>query len=240
MQEEETSILGGRVRVLQPDKGLRVTTDTVLLAAAAKVGLGDTVMDMGCGTGGAGLALLARVSDINLIGIDIQDELITLAQKNAALNDWSDQCRFECRDVTKQPHRDLDHIICNPPYMREKTWSKGVDEARNKALGFDQGTMLKNWIDAIYGALKPMGGMTLIHKAETLDELLIAMHERFGAIEVIPLASKAEEPAKRIIIRAIKGRKTPLTIHPTIILHKSDGDYTESLKDILMNVASLS
>lgn len=239
MSEEETTILGGRVTLIQPTTGLRVTTDTVLLAAAAQLDAGDYVMDMGCGTGAAGLALKWRCRDIRLIGIDIQSSLITLAQKNAALNGWGDACSFECGDIRNQPHRTLDHIICNPPYMDDGAWRKGADAGRNTALGFDGEGDLQEWIAAIHTALKPGGALTIIHKAAALHNLLHHMHGHFGAIEIIPITPKIGENAKRIIIRAKKGRKTPLSLRPHVILHHNSGEYTAPIHAVLNDGCAL-
>ena len=55
----------------------------------------------------------------------------------------------------------------------------------------------------------------------------------FGAIEIIPLWSRAGIEAKRVIIRAIKDRKTPARIHAGLVLHELDGSYTEAADAVL-------
>ena len=45
----EDSLLGGRVRLIQPRRGHRVGTDAVLLAASADARAEETVYDLGAG-----------------------------------------------------------------------------------------------------------------------------------------------------------------------------------------------
>ena len=54
------AFLGGRVRIWQPKSGFRSGIDAVLLAAAVPARTGETVLELGCGTGAA-LACLAAI-----------------------------------------------------------------------------------------------------------------------------------------------------------------------------------
>lgn len=72
----DTTLLRGKVRLLQPRTGFHASTDTVLLAAAATalVKDGDTVLDAGCGVGSAGLCVTLKNKNISLFGIDIFED----------------------------------------------------------------------------------------------------------------------------------------------------------------------
>ncbi|MGB8843911.1 MAG: N-6 DNA methylase, partial [Aliidongia sp.] len=57
----EDRLLGGRVVLRQPVQGFRAAIDPVLLAAAVSAEPGETVLELGTGTGAAALCLARRV-----------------------------------------------------------------------------------------------------------------------------------------------------------------------------------
>jgi len=50
---------------------------------------------------------------------------------------------------------------------------------------------------------------------------------------VFPLWPKRGVAAKRVIVRARKGIRTPLALSPGLVLHEEDGTYTEQADAIL-------
>src|SRR5271169_1735229 len=79
-------LLGGRVRFSQPATGYRVAIDPILLAASIVANPDDRILDAGCGTGAAALCLAARIPNCRIVGVELNDELVTLAQANIAAN----------------------------------------------------------------------------------------------------------------------------------------------------------
>jgi len=87
--------------------------------------------------------------------------------------------------------------------------------------------------------MKPGGSLSVIHRADQTDKIIQAMGKRFGAIEIIPLWPKIGVDAKRVIIRAIKDRKTPSMIRSGLVLHENDGGYTKGADLILKSAMPL-
>ena len=81
----EDSLLGGRVRLRQPQVGLRAGHDAVLLAAAVPARPGERVLELGCGSGAAFLCLAARVPDLDIVAVEREPALAALARDNAEL-----------------------------------------------------------------------------------------------------------------------------------------------------------
>lgn len=209
--------------------------DTVTVAAAVRAGRGDTILDMGCGTGGTGLCVLKRFADhdLHLTGVDIQDSLISLARENAKANGHENRCRFIAGDIADKglfPNDHFDHIVCNPPYYRDGVRNQSPDQSRETAFGR---TEIKTWIDAAHCWLKHKGSLTLIHRADALDKILQAAGQRFGGCEIWPLHSKGDIPAIRVIIRLLKNRRAPLVLHPPVILFGPDGQESAVSKRVL-------
>lgn len=232
----EIFVLDKKVRLLQPADGFRTSLDSVMLAAACPAGAGERVLDMGCGVGGVSFCLLQRVPECHITGIDIQNLCIELANQNKSLNNNTERCGFICGDVcgydVENPAARFDHVICNPPYLEAGAHTQSPHEGKAVALGHEDAS-LQDWLDAGFRNLKSGGTFTIIHRADMTDKIIMGLGKRFGAIEIIPLWPRAGEAAKRVIIRAIKDRKTPATLYPGLVLHEADGNYTSATENIL-------
>ena len=232
----EIYVLNKKVRLLQPADGFRTSLDSVMLAAACPAKDGDRVLDLGCGVGGASFCLLHRVPECHVTGIDIQGLCIELANKNKLLNNNTIRCGFICGDVcgynVENPAERFDHVICNPPYMEAGAHTQSPFEGKAVALGHEEAS-LQDWLDAGFRNLKSGGTFTIIHRADMTDKIILGLGKRFGAVEIIPLWPRQGEAAKRVIVRAIKDRKTPATLHAGLILHEVDGSYTKATENIL-------
>ncbi len=86
--EEETldEILDGHLRVFQKKKGYRFSLDSILLAHFVSLKPRTCAIDLGCGSGIILLILAKRFPCVNYTGLEIQENLATLAQKNTQLN----------------------------------------------------------------------------------------------------------------------------------------------------------
>lgn len=238
---QEIYVLNKKLRLRHSAQGFKTSMDTVFLAAACNVKAGQRLLDMGCGVGGAGLCVLSRVSDIALTGVEVQEEHAALARHNAQTNGFGDACDFihsDIRDYKKEKY--FDHAICNPPFLEAGKHLRSPSVEKATAMGHEkEGLSLQNWIDAAYHNLKSKGSLTFIYPVKAMDTLICGLENRFGAIEVFPLWSKQGEGAKRVIIRAVKDRKSNTTLHSGLVLHEENGEYTQAANKILRDNAAL-
>jgi tRNA1(Val) A37 N6-methylase TrmN6 len=70
--------------------------------------------------------------------------------------------------------------------------------------------------------LRPGGRFALIHRADALKKCLDVLEGRFGALEILPLHPRANQPAHRVILRGIKGSRAALSLLPPFIIHEGD------------------
>ncbi len=224
MKAEHTTLLDGRVILHQTQDGLRASMDSVLLASVVSAKSKDGILDMGCGTGAVGLCVNERLRDLGLsiTGIDIQEQMIDVATYNASENNIQNRAKYICGDVGDKALFEaeaFDHIVMNPPYYKDGERQKSPDTVRETAYSGD----LDIWMASALYWVKQGGCVSLIHRADALNDILYLAQKKFGAIEVWPIHSKTKDPAIRVIVKMRRNRKTPLTLHPPIILFNDDG-----------------
>jgi tRNA1(Val) A37 N6-methylase TrmN6 len=233
----EDSLLGGRVRLLQPSRGYRVAVDAVLLAAAIEATAGQRVLDLGAGVGAVGLCLAARISECTIMGIEVQPALARLAERNAALNGNSERVRTIIHDLADPLPRDLglfDHVATNPPYLSAAVADPSPDPSKALAT-VESSADLARWLAVATGAAKSAGTVLIIQRSDRLEEIVTHL-VRLGWGDV---AFKRLPPAARVLIRARRADTLQRIESPPLMLHRPEGGYTDAAEAVLRHAAPL-
>ncbi len=232
----QDSIYQGRLTLEQPAKSYRFGSDAMVLAAAAHAQPGQTILEMGCGVGAVMLAAQLRLPEVQFVGIERETVYEQLAQKNIRHNNAHDYVSVVHGDVTdKELFKQLgsfDHVLANPPYYDTERHSPAGDDLRRVAHRHEPED-LAAWLHAANRFLKPKGSITIIHSVEKLDDIIQGLKKFCGAIRIFPIWPQQTQSCKRIIVHALKGSKTPLSIMPGLIVHEKDGRLTERADQII-------
>jgi tRNA1(Val) A37 N6-methylase TrmN6 len=235
MADRTDAFLGARLDLHQPACGHRAGTDAILLAAAVPAAATGLAIDAGAGTGAAGLAATLGVPRLRMALLEREAELAALARKNVEANRL-DHCAFVAQadllsrnscDAAGLEREAADLVLTNPPYLSADAVRASPDAARASAHIIGAGGVAA-WIIACLALLKPGGTFLIVHRADALTEILEALSPKAGAIVVLPIHSRADRRATRILLRALKGRRTPLVLAPPLVLHNFDGTFTAS------------
>jgi len=244
----EDALLGGRIRIRQPARGYRVNVDTLLLAATlpdARIrSNGARVVEPCCGVAAALLAVAAghkRGGDVEFVGIELDPFFAQLARENVELNGQAHRARIVEADAL-DPAADFgvfDHVFFNPPYDEP---GEGRPPAEEKRGAFIADRPIGDWIKVWSNRMTAHSNLTLIHRAHRLGEILAALEGRLGGVEVFPIRPNARAKARRVIVRAWKGSRAPLTLFAGLDLHPSDDakdKYTAEAEAILRGEAHI-
>ena len=226
------SLLDGRVQVAQPADGYRVAVDAVLLAAAIDAAAGASVLDLGCGVGSVCLCLAWRRPDLGITGLDREPVFAACARGNVERNGFIDRLSILEQDLRAPLPRKFDHVAMNPPYLKAGTATVSAHPLKAAATAESE-AKLADWIAAARDALKPGGVLTLIHRADRLDDVLSSVSRSFGGIAIRPIHPKQGRAANRIILRAQLGSGEPMAILPGLVLHQESGAFSDAADSIL-------
>ena len=219
----ENALLGGRVRLRQPAKGYRAGMDAALLAAAVDAQSGQRVIEAGCGAGAVLMQLAARRPGIRLVGLERDPVMAGLARENADLN--GAEAEIVEGDVAAG-FRALglaafDHAVSNPPFFDDPGELRAPWPGKRGAWMADDG--LAAWTRFLLKSVREGGTITVVHRADRLGDLLKLLGETAGSFAVRPVHAFADEPAKRVLVRAVKTGKAPLRLLPPLVLHERGG-----------------
>ena len=146
--------------------------DSFLLANALEIRSGDSVLDIGTGSGI--IALTAAKKASNVLGVDLNPRAVKLAERNAVLNGLGNVV-FKESDLFSSVSGRFDVIAFNPPYLPvsedgllERSWSGGV-------VGID---ILLRFISQVRGFLREDGRVYMVASSlNPLDEIRDALSQ---------------------------------------------------------------
>jgi tRNA1(Val) A37 N6-methylase TrmN6 len=238
----EDRVLDGRVRLRQSARGYRAGLDAALLAAACDARDGARVVEAGCGPGGALLAAALRRPQVSFTGVERDVGALELARENIALNGLEGRVEVVEGDVALRFSGlglpPFDAAMANPPFFDDPDALRGPAPERRAAWMADDG--LEAWIGFLSKAVREGGSITLIHRADRLGDILAMLSAKAGSMQVRPVHPFADEPAKRVLVRAVKTGKAPLKLLPALVLHDREGaKHRPEVEAILRGEASL-
>ena len=223
----DDTVLDGRLRLRQPRQGHRAGHDAILLAAATGAKPGEHAVDLGAGVGAAGLALASRVEGLRVTLVDIDPALVKLASHNAEKNSLAERVISIALDIGAPARAfanagltpgSAHRVLMNPPFNDAARQNTSPD-ARRRLAHVAAPDVLAVWARAAARLLRARGVLTLIWRADGLADVLQALGGGFGGVAVMPVHPKPGAPAIRILVRAVKGSRAPLALHPGLVLN---------------------
>lgn len=244
----DDQFLQTRVKLRQFAKGHRAGSDAVFLAATIPPHCDGLVMDAGASSGAVGLMAAWRAPQCHVRLIEIDAEECTLAEFNIESNAMQSRVHvqqgdmfasYADRDACGLCKGDADLVLSNPPYLDEGQARLSPDTDRQRAHMMPEGG-LEKWVLACLHMLKPNGVLTMIHRADQLDDILHLMQGRFGDIAILPIHPREDEAATRILISGKRNSRAPLRILPGLVMHRHEGGFTSRAASIHSGEAGLS
>ena len=223
-------------QIIQDPKRFCFGIDAVLLTGFARVKDGDTVLDLGTGTGIIPILLEAKTGASHLTGLEIQPESADMAKRSVCYNELEKKIDIVEGDLKNASEifgrGSFDVMTCNPPYMIGAHGLTGGNESKTIA----RHEVLCTFEDVAREAaavLKPGGMFYLVHRPFRLVELLGTMTKyRLEPKRMKFVHPFVDKEPNMVLIEAKKGARSRVEIEPPLIVYKSPGVYTDEIYDI--------
>lgn len=207
------TLLNGRLQFT--DASPRPPEDALWLAASVpNLPPHTPVLDAACGPGTVGLALLARMPTLHVIGVDINPTLTACAEANAKLNRLT-YTALTADILTTPLSTQFPCIVCNPPFYTAETHTPAQTPAKQTAHHLPTGH-LTLWLTALMQALTPTGTLFLILHSACEPELLAHAQAHHHTLTLTPVQTSAKRPPKRILATLQHASTYHLTQHPVL------------------------
>lgn len=233
------AFLGGKLKLFQPKQGYRFSIDSILLADFVSPKATDRIIELGTGAGIIPLLLHYNKQFHSILAVEIQDELVAIAQKNITLNGAEDRIEIIHADfrqfVASYGKEKFDIVISNPPYR--KLHSGRLNPQQGKAIARHEiSCTLEELIATTAKLLSSRGHFGYIYPAFRLGEMLIMLkRHKLSANKLCFVHPQAGREATHFLIDG--GFTSPLNLKvlPPLFVFNPDGSYTNKLEQILQS-----
>ena len=193
------------------------------------------MFDAGCGNGAVCVLMSARREDIDLIGVEWQEDAAALAEYNAKLNKLENRFKVinsDIRNLDGGYTNRFDMFVTNPPYTPK---GRGITSPTLPGI-IARSESEMSFSDAAKAAkrmLKDKGKFVFVNKASRIAEIISVLRENSLEPKLMRFVhSSAEKKAYLVMISASKNGGSQCEIAPPLVIYGQDGNYTKEIYDI--------
>ncbi len=226
------------VKIIQGKDMFRFSLDSLLLANFVNINYrARDIIDLGTGNAPIPLFLSLKTKK-RILGVEIQDEAVALAEQSVKLNGLDDQIEIikaDIKDIYKiYKDKTFDIVVCNPPFFKFHN-PEFVNMIENKTISRHEVLIdLESIIKSVTRIITNGRALNIIHRAQRLEEIIVLLDQHKFVIKRMQFVyTKPKKDALMVLIEArYNGRKGDLKILEPLYIYDDLGEYTESVKRI--------
>ena len=207
--------------------------DAVLLSSYAKAKESSRIIDLGCGNGVIPILLSAKTKAKEIVGLEIQEESVSLARRSVELNGLTDRVKIVQGDIKEAANifdnSSFDVVTTNPPYMNSGCGltndASAMTIARHEVL-----VSLEDIISQSARLLRPGGNFFMIHRPHRLTDIMALMREyKIEPKRMRMVHPYADKEPTMVLIEGNRGGRPNLIVEPPLVIYKDVNEYTEEV-----------
>ena len=222
--------------LIQKQSGFRFGVDAVLLSDFANVKKKHRVLDLCTGTGIVPFLVYGKYSPKEVWGVEIQEDMVEMANRSSQLNKTDDIVKFKCADLKdKKLVNDLgrfDVVTVNPPY---KLNNAGILNPNDK-LAIARHEILCNLEDVIVSArrlLADNGRMFIVHRPERLADIFGLMRKyNIEPKRVKMIHPNAKKAPNIVLVEGQRDGGAFLKWDEPLYVYDENGNYSKEIDKI--------
>lgn len=227
--------LGG-LRIIQNPDGFCFGIDAVLVSNFCEIRRGDTVVDLGTGTGVIPLLIAGKSRAEQITGFEIQETVSDMARRSVTLNGLDHRIRivgdsFLNTDAHIRPGS-VQVVVSNPPYVAR---GAGIHNQGSLKTGSRHEVHCTfEDVAAAAGRLLQQGGrFYLVHRPDRLADVIAACRgNRLEPKTIRFVQPKPDTAPNLFLLKCVKGGGAELRFMPPLVVYNPDGTYREEIYDI--------
>ena len=224
------------LKLIQKQQGFRFGVDAVLLSHFANIKSRHRVIDLCTGTGIVPFLAYGKYAPKEVIGLEIQEDMVEMANRSSVLNNTTDIVKFVHGDLKDKALIDslgkFDVLTVNPPY---KLNNAGIVNPNDK-LAIARHEVMCTLEDVIVAArrlLKDNGRMFIVHRPERLADIFGLMRK----YKIEPKRVRMVQPNTKKVpnIVLVEGQRDGgafLKWEETLYVYDDNGNYSEEIDRI--------
>jgi tRNA1(Val) A37 N6-methylase TrmN6 len=238
LREDETldDLQLGGICVIQKKNAFRFGVDAVLLANFAKIKKGMRVIDLCSGTGVIPFILAGKTEASYISGIEIQEEMVEMANRSVKYNKLEDRVEFisgDLKDLNLLKNMQKAEVVTvNPPYKLKNSGIINSND-KNAIARHEICCTLEDVIIACRIVLKDNGRVYMVHRPERIADILCLMRKHKIEPKTIRMVHPNTKKAPNIVL--IEGQRDGgafLKWEPPLYIYNDNGGYTEEIERI--------
>ena len=224
------------LNLIQKKDAFRFGVDAVLLSDFANIKRNFRVVDLCTGTGIIPFLIWGKYSPKEICGIEIQEEMVEMANRSSKLNGTEDSIKFYAEDLKNldfiKTLGKFDVLTVNPPYKLNNSGivnpSDKIAIARHEVL-----CNLEDVIQASRSLLKDNGRIYMVHRPERLADIITLMRKYKIEPKRIRMVQPNSKKAPNIVL--VEGQRDGgkfLKWEAPLYVYKDEGGYSDEIEAI--------